>query len=91
MLVDAGITLVNRTDKASVFTSKWLKQLQLHGLEPARLLCSWNSPGKKTLVGSHFLLQGIFLTQEIEPGSPGLQADSLPSEPPGKSWTLKKQ
>ena len=28
MLVDAGITLVNRTDKASVFTSKWLKQLQ---------------------------------------------------------------
>ena len=27
---------------------------------------------------------GIFLTPEIEPGSPALQADSLLSEPPGK-------
>ena len=26
-------------------------------------LCSWNSPGKNTRVGSHSLLQGIFLTQ----------------------------
>ena len=29
----------------------------------ARLLCPWNSPGKNTGVGSHFLFQGIFLTQ----------------------------
>ena len=28
---------------------------------PARLLCPWNSPGKNTGVGCHFLLQGIFL------------------------------
>ena len=36
----------------------------------ARLLCSWNSPGKNTGVGSHSLLQGIFLTQTwIEPRS----------------------
>ena len=34
-----------------------------HGLEPARLLCLQNSPGKNTGVGCHFLLQGIFLTQ----------------------------
>ena len=25
--------------------------------------CPWNSPGKKTVVGSHFLLQVIFPTQ----------------------------
>ena len=31
--------------------------LQPHGLYPARLLCSWNSPGKITGVGCHFLLQ----------------------------------
>ena len=31
-----------------------------HGLQSARLLCSWDSPGKNTGVGSHFLLQGIF-------------------------------
>ena len=36
---------------------------QPHGLLPARLLCSWNSPGKNTGVGSHFLPQGIFPTQ----------------------------
>ena len=34
-----------------------------HGLWPTRLLCSWNSPGKNTGVGSHSLLQRIFLTQ----------------------------
>ena len=38
---------------------------------------SWNFPGKDTVVGCHFLLQGIFLTQ----GSTGASctADSLPS------------
>ena len=29
----------------------------------ARLLCPWDSPGKNTGVGSHFLLQRIFPTQ----------------------------
>ena len=37
--------------------------LQPYGLSPARLLCPWDSPGKNTGVGSHTLLQGIFLTQ----------------------------
>ena len=41
-------------------------------------------PGKNTGVGCHFLLQGIFPIQGIKPRSPALQADSLPSEPPGK-------
>ena len=27
------------------------------------LPCSWNSPGKNTVVGCHALLQGFFLTQ----------------------------
>ena len=38
------------------------------GLWPARLLCPWDSPGKNTGVGCHALLQGIFLTQESNPG-----------------------
>ena len=41
--------------------------LQPHGLYPARLLCSWDFPGKNTGVDSHFLLQGIFLTQWLNP------------------------
>ena len=32
-------------------------------LEPTRLLCPWDFPGKNTGVGCHFLLQKIFLTQ----------------------------
>ena len=36
---------------------------QPHGLEPARLFCSWNSPGKSTGVGCHAFLQGNFPTQ----------------------------
>ena len=34
----------------------------------ARLLCPWNSPGKNTGMDSHSLLQGIFLTQGLNPG-----------------------
>ena len=34
-----------------------------HGLQPARLLCPWSSPGQNTGVGSFSLLQGIFPTQ----------------------------
>ena len=59
-----------------------------HGLQTSRPPCTRNSPGKNTGVGCHSLLQGIFLTQGIEPGSPALQADSLPSKPPGKSSWL---
>ena len=43
---------------------------QPHGLEPARLLCTWNSPGQNTGVCSHSLLQGIFPTQGSNPGLP---------------------
>ena len=45
-----------------------VRLLRPHGLWPARLLCPWDSPGKNTGVGCHFLLQGIFLTQESNPG-----------------------
>ena len=58
--------------------------LQPHGLQPARFLCPWNSLGKNTGVGNHSLLQGNLPNPGIEPGSLPLQADSLPSERPGK-------
>ena len=35
---------------------------------PPRLLCPWNSPGKNIGVGCYSLLQGIFPTQELNPG-----------------------
>ena len=42
--------------------------LRPHGLEPTRLLCPWNSPGRNTGVGSHSLLQRIFPPQGSNPG-----------------------
>ena len=39
-------------------------------LQPARLLCPWNSPGQNTVVDSCSLLQGIFPTQGLKPGLP---------------------
>ena len=38
-----------------------------NSLQPPRLLCPWDSPGKNTGVGCHFLLQGIFPTQILNP------------------------
>ena len=43
-----------------------------------------DSPGKNTGVGCHARLQGDLPNPDIEPRSPELQVDSLPSEPPGK-------
>ena len=34
--------------------------------------------------------RGIFPTQELNPGPPTLQADSLPSEPPGKPYAHRE-
>ena len=62
--------------------------LRPHELWPARLLCPWNSPGKNTGVGCHFLLQGIFPTQGSYLRLLHLlhrQVDSLPSQPLNKA------
>ena len=44
--------------------------VQSYGLQPARLLCPWDSPGKKDLPDP-----GI---KRMPPVAPALQADSLP-------------
>ena len=50
--------------------------------DPIDCSLPWDSPGKNTGVGCHFLLQGDLPDPGIEPGSPALQADALSSEPP---------
>ena len=65
-------------------TSVVSDSLQPHELLlPIRLLCPWNSPGKNTGVGCHSSQEDL-PNPGVEPGSPALQADSLPSELPGK-------
>ena len=59
---------VNKSESRSVVSSS----LWLHRLWPARPLCPWDSLGKITGVGCHFLLQRIFLTQEWNPSLPHL-------------------
>ena len=59
-------------------------------LQPARLLCLWDSLGKKTGVGCHALLLGVFPTQGSSSGLSHLlrqPAGSLPLAPPGKPKT----
>ena len=48
------------------------------------LPCPWDSPGKNTGVGCHFLLHGVFHTQGSNSHLLYCQANSLPLVPPGK-------
>ena len=40
--------------------------MQPYRWQPTRLLCPWDSPGKSTGVGCHFLLQCMKVKQECE-------------------------
>ena len=65
-----------------------------HGLQPTRLLCPWDSPGKNTGVGCHFLLQGIFPTKGLNLYPMHLlhrQADSLPLSHLGSPYHTVKR
>ena len=83
-------------------TSRWFQKerkwshsvvsdsLRPHELQPTRVLCLRDFPGKNTGVGCHFFLQGIFPTQGSNSRSPALRSDALPSELPGKPRWFQK-
>ena len=50
----------------SVSCSVMSNSLWPHGLEPTRLLCPWDSPGKNTGVSCHILLQCMKVKSESE-------------------------
>ena len=54
--------------KVKMLATLWCPTLRPHGLQSARLLCPWDSPGKNIGVGHHLLLQGIFPTQRSDLG-----------------------
>ena len=64
-------------------TQSCLTLLWPHGLQPSRLLCSREFPGKNTGVDCHFLLQGVFSTQGWKLHLLHWPAASLPLSPPG--------
>ena len=92
ILVSAYNDLVKACDVSSIcmfvlVLSVVSNSLRPHRLQPARLLCPWNSSGKNTGVYCHSLLQRNFPTQ----GSslpPALQADSLSFELQGSPIVL---
>jgi len=55
--------------------------VRLHRWQPIRLLCPWDSPGKNTGVGCHFLLQCMKVKSESE------VAQSCPTQDP-MDWSL---
>ena len=57
-----------------------------HRWQPTRLPCPWDSPGKNTGVGCHFLLQCMKVKSESEvtESSPTL-SDHMDCSPPGSS------
>ena len=65
---------------ARSFTQLCLTLCHPNGLEPSRLLCQWNFPGRNTGVGCHFLLQGSsqHRDQSVSPCLLYWQAGSLP-------------
>ena len=62
----------NKDELESVSHCVMCESLQPHRLQPPRLLCPWESPGKNTGVGCHVLLQGIFPIQGSDLAPPHL-------------------
>ena len=62
-----------KSDSVFVLHSVVSNSLHPHGLQPTRFLCSWDSPGKNTRVGSHSLLESKF---------PALRVYCLQLKPP---------
>ena len=58
--------------------------LRPHGLHPTRLLCPWGFSREECWSGLPFPSPGDLPNPEVEPRSPVLEANSLPSDPPGK-------
>ena len=59
----SGAGTKERVGLCCCLVAKSCPTLRPRGLQPARLLCPWGSPGKNPGVGCHALLQGVFLTQ----------------------------
>ena len=73
---------------------KWSRSVVSDSLRPHGLLAYQDPPSmgfsrQECWSGLPFPSPGDLPNPGIEPGSPALQADVLPSEPPGKSYEVK--
>ena len=81
-----GNSCWNFEGAAAAKSLQWCQTLQPHRQQPTRLLRPWDSPGKNTGVGCHFLLQCMKVKSESEVAQlyPTLR-DTLDYSPPGSS------
>ena len=75
-LIDIPLNLVTVAAAAKSFQS-WPDSTWAHRRQPTRLPCPWDSPGKNTGVGCHFLLQCMNVKSESEVA----QLCSTPGDP----------
>ena len=83
LLVDGGLEPCSAV--LCLVTQSCLTLCKLMDSSPPGSSLPWDSPGKNTGVGCHFLLQGNLPNSGIEPMFPALQADCLPTELPKSS------
>ena len=73
-----GLQLTKIHADQAGFVSPFVISVHITHPSPVITLCPWDFPGKNAGVGCHFFLQGIFLTQGLNPHLLHRQADSLP-------------
>ena len=67
----------------SIVVQSWrqVRLLRSHGMQPARLLCPWDFPGKNTGVGCHFPPPKDLPESGVEPTSPAWAGGFFTDEP----------
>ena len=84
-LLSSGSSLVWQS-LCCCYCSVMLDSVRPHRWQPNRLFCPWDSPGKNTGVGCHFLLQGTKVKNESQVAQSCLTlSDSMDSSLPGSS------
>ena len=82
------VMIVTQTSNYQMLTTCHKSEVKVAQLylfvTPWTIYSPWNSPAQNTGVGKPFPSPGDLPNAGIKPRSPTLQADSLPSEPPGK-------
>ena len=86
MLRALHFSLINLAVAAAAKSLQLYPTVQPHRLQPTRLPRPWDSPGKNTGVGCHFLLQCMKVKSESEvtQSCPTL-SDPMDRSPPGSS------
>ena len=86
-ILESEVTLAVGSIIVLVFSrSVMSNSLQPHGLQPTRLFYPWGFSRQEYSSGLPCPPPGDLPNPGIEPMSPRLQANSLPTEPPGKHY-----